>query len=252
VAWTETTSPHLAVRHDEGMEAEVARVVDLLEATRESLAGLLPAVPGETTVVLHRTAGELVLAQPALPAIRLATAPAARRYVVGWVAHGRLDVLAGAALRDRASGGAGSRDLLRLAPAALYAQLALAASAPRWPPPFRPASAARAGRWAWLWLGAGPWLSGQLAFARPAIGRRLREGSRPAFPPAARDASLLGATVLDLLERHSGAGAVVRLATQPLAGGGPPAALSEAFGGIPPAELEHAWRTHLDRLTRRG
>jgi len=252
VAWTETTSPHLVVRHDEGLEAEVARVVDLLEATRESLADLLPAVPGETLVVLHPRTAQLVLAQPALPALHLATAPAARRYLVGWVARGRLDVLAGAALHDRASGGEGSRDLLRLSPATLYAQLALAASAPQWPPPFRPAAAARASRWAWLWLGAGPWLSGQLAFARPAIGRRLREGPRPAFPPAARDASLLGATVLDLLERHSGARAVVGLATRPLAAGGPAAALSEAFGGVPPAELEHAWRTHLDRLGGRG
>ncbi len=240
------------MRHDEGMEAEVARVVDLVEATRERLADLLPAVPGETTVVLHPTATQLALAQPALPAIRLATAPAARRYLVGWVARGRLDVLVGAALRDRASGGEGSRDLLRLSPAALYAQLALAASAPQWPPPFRPAPVARAARWAWLWLGAGPWLSGQLAFARPAIVRRLREGSRPTFPPAARDASLLGATVLDLLERHCGAAAVVRLATGPLAAGGASAALGEAFGGTPFAELEHAWSTHLDRLAGRG
>jgi len=252
VAWTETRSTHLVVRHDEGLEAEVARVVDLVEATRERLADLLPAVPGETTVVLHATALQLVLAQPVLPLIRLATAPAARRYLVGWVARGRLDVLAGAALRDRASAGEGSRDLLRLAPAALYAQLALAASAPQWPPPFRPAPAARASRWAWLWLGAGPWLAGQMAFARPAIGRRLREGSRPEFPPAPRDASLLGATVLDLLERERSAGAVVRLATQPLAAGGAGAALSEAFGGTPAAELEYTWRTHLERLAGRG
>ncbi|HEV2769207.1 MAG TPA: hypothetical protein VGV40_03395, partial [Solirubrobacteraceae bacterium] len=171
------------MRHDEEMEAEVARVVDLVEATRERLGDLLPAVPGETLVVLHPTTAQLMLAQPALPAIHLATAPAARRYLVGWVARGRFDVLAGAALADRSSGGEGSRDLLRLSPAALYAQLALAASASHWPPPFRPAPLARAARWAWLWLGAGPWLSGQLAFARPAIARRLREGSRPAFPP---------------------------------------------------------------------
>ncbi|HEV2768830.1 MAG TPA: hypothetical protein VGV40_01425, partial [Solirubrobacteraceae bacterium] len=63
---------------------------------------------------------------------------------------------------------------------------------------------------------------------------------------------LLGATVLDLLERHAGAAAVVRLATRPLAAGGAPAALGEAFGGTPPGELERSWRTHLDRLAGRG
>ena len=47
-------------------------------------------------------------------------------------------------------------------------------------------------RWAWLCEGAAVHFSGQGSYLRAAVARRLHEGDRPAFPPSARDATLLG------------------------------------------------------------
>src|SRR5206468_1655764 len=100
---------------------------------------------------------------------------------------------------------------------------------------------------AWLAAGAAQYFSGQTAFARPAIARRLREGREPAFPPSVRDAALLGGSVFDLLAREQGVGAAVRLAHTPLAGE-PRAALVGAFAGREMVHTEGAWRAHLARL----
>ena len=51
---------------------------------------------------------------------------------------------------------------------------------------------------------------------RAAIVRRLREGGRPEFPPAPRDAMLLGGTIFTLLERERGVHVAAALATSPL------------------------------------
>ena len=83
------------------------------------------------------------------------------------------------ALERRASAVPDSHDMLMLTPAALYAQLVIAANNRRLPPPLRP----RQIRWAWLWWGAAAHFSGQTVFARPAIARRLREDPPPRFPP---------------------------------------------------------------------
>jgi hypothetical protein len=114
------------------------------------------------------------------------------------------------------------------------------------PPPFRPGSFVRYMRWAWLAEGAAQFFSGQVAHLRPAIARRLREGTPP-FPPSRRDAALLGGTVFDLLAREEGEPACVNLACR-LHPGGPPAALEKAFGGRAPRHTEDAWRAHLARL----
>ena len=113
-------------------------------------------------------------------------------------------MLAPRVLEDRASNVPGSREMNLLAPAALYTQLAIGASSKRLPPPFRPGSFVRYIRWAWLAAGAAQYFSGQTAFARPAIARRLREGKEPDFPPGIRDAQLLGGTVVDLIARGAG------------------------------------------------
>jgi hypothetical protein len=247
-AWVETSSPHFAARHDLADEDDVVAVLELLESTRERLAQAFPAVPDDVVdVVLHGSRAQLWTAQPELPVVSRLTAPAARRYLVGWPAGGTLHLLAPRHLRARASKVPGSREMALLAPAALYAQLVVGANNPGLPPPFRAGSLVRMVRWAWLWAGAGQFFSGQTAFARPAIARRLREGSPPAFPPAPRDAMLLGGSVLDLLAREEGDAAVVALVCR-LPAGGPRAALVQAFHGRPLSHTEGTWRAHLSRL----
>jgi hypothetical protein len=238
--WVETDSEHFTARHSEHDAAGAAAVLEMLEATRERLLGLLHDVPDGVSVVLHGTPAQLHVAQPLLPLAVRVTAPASRRYLVGWPGADAVHVLAPSVLEERASTVPGSREMLLLAPAALYAQLAVRASNPR-------LRRGRRLRWAWLVLGAGQYLSGQTAHARPAIARRLREGSSPAFPPALRDAHLLGGSVVDLLAREEGDEAVGGLVA--VAGDAPPReTLVRAFHGRPLRHTESAWRTHLERL----
>jgi hypothetical protein len=179
------------------------------------------------------------------------TAPAARRYLVGWFQHGEIHVLAPRVLADRASNVPGSKEMNLLAPAALYTQLAIGASSRRLPPPFRPRTFLRYVRWAWLAAGAAQYFAGQTAFARPAIGRRLREGGAPSFPPGVRDAALLGGSVVDLLAREQGEAAAARLAVE-LHPGGPRQALVDAFDGRPLKHTEATWRAHLATIAAAG
>ncbi len=199
------------------------------------------------TVVLHRSATSLALARPTVPLAWALTAPAARRYIAGWTSPHELHMLTPTTLQQRASNVPGSREMLALTPVVLYARRLIAASnrdlarrrGPlRWPAQLR---------WAWLLEGAARWFSGQTEHARPAIARRLREGSPPSFPPAMRDAALLGGTVVDLLAAEEGERAAVSLASQ-LDPGGPDTALRKAFRGRSLAHTEGAWRTHLSRL----
>jgi hypothetical protein len=137
--------------------------------------------------------------------------------------------------------------MLELAAPALYARAAVLANngdLQRVPRAVRPAMIAR---WAWLIEGAARWFCGQTEHARPAISRRLREGRRPSFPPSARDAPLLGGTVIDLIAREKGVAAAARFACR-LHPGGPKAALARAFGGRALVHTEGAWRSHLARL----
>lgn len=245
--WVESRSPSFRARHDLQDEQDAAAVLDLLEQTRERLGSAFPKLPGEVAVVLHGSNLQLLLAQPYLPLARLQTAPAARRYLAGWFARREVHVLAPRLLAARASAVPGSREMLMLTPATLYAHLVVAANNPALPPPFTPRSFMVGRRWAWLAAGSAHWFSGHTAHARPAIARRLREGGKPAFPPGTRDATLLGGTVFDLLAREEGVPAAVRLACE-LHPGGPRAALLEAFRGRSLVHTEGAWRSHLARL----
>ena len=218
MAWSETISPSFGARHEERDADDVVEVLELLEGTRERLAEVLPPVEGEITVIVHGSAAALALARPVLPVARRLTAPAARRYMVGWPGRRELHVLAPRVLRARASDVPGSREMALLAPAALLAQLVAGNANPRLPPPYTPGWLRRAPRWAWLAWGAGQWFSGQTPHARPAIARRLREGGTPSFPPGLRDAALLGGSVLDLLAREEGEAAVVTVVSGPAAG----------------------------------
>jgi len=247
MAWTETSSPNFTARHDDGHEDDAGGVLALLEETRERLGNVFPAMPENVTVVLHDSRLELELAQPFLPLMRRITTPAARRYLAGWTGRGALHVLAPRLLAERAARVEGSREMLLLTPAALYCQLVVAASNPAFPPPWNPRSTVRGVRWAWLVAGTAQWFSGQTAHARPAIARRLREGSPPDFPPRLRDAVLLGGTVIDLVAREEGELAAVKLACG-LPAGGPRQALVEVFKGRALTHSEGTWRAHLARI----
>jgi hypothetical protein len=247
MAWVETEGHGFVARHEsEDPESASAILASLAEA-RERVEGVLGRPAGdELTVVIHGSEWALNLAEPWLPVIRLLTAPAARRYMAGWVGAGEMHVLTPRLLAKRASNVPGSREMLLLVPAALYARLAIGTANRRLAPPFTPGATIRYLRWAWLVEGVAQWLSGQTAHVRPAVTRRLHEGDRPAFPPSRRDAALLGGTVIDLLAREEGAGAVTRLVTK-LHPQGADAALVAAFGGRPLPDTERAWRASLSR-----
>jgi hypothetical protein len=250
-AWVETRSPHFTARCDEGDGADVRGVLDLLERTREHVGAAFPALPDEVSVVLHASRAELDLAQPFLPIVRHITTPTARRYLAGWAGRGALHVLAPRLLAGRAANVEGSREMLLLTPAALYVQLVVAACNRHLPPPWSPRSTVRAARWAWLYAGSAQWFSGQTAVARPVVARRLREDARPEFPPALKDAALLGGSVIDLVARERGEAAAVQLACSPLAPGGAREALLTAFDGRSIAHTESTWRAHLAHLAQR-
>jgi hypothetical protein len=248
VPWVETTSPHFHARHELRDDDDVAQLLALLEATREAMVSVFPAMPDDVGLVVHPTAAALTMSQPYLPLLRRLSAPASRRYLVGGVAEHELHVLPPRLMRERASNVAGSLDTMLLAPAALYAQLVVGANNPKLPPPFRLGRLLRYLRWAWLPIGAGQYFSGQVQHARPAISLRLHEGSKPAFPPSLRDAYLLGGSIYDLLVRVEGVQAAVKLACELPASGGPERALVHAFRGRDLQMIEGEWRVHLGRL----
>ena len=243
MAWLETASETFVARHDERDADDAQRVLAQLEHARPRLQRRLGAEVGELAVVLHPTSAQLDAAQPWLPLERARTAPAARRYVVGRVTDGELHVLAPRVLAARASNVEGSLELLMLAPTALLAKRLLA-----------PERRRRLGRRAapadvpWRLEGAAQFFAGQTRHLRPAVVLRTHERPQPSFPPARRDALLLGGTVFDLLAREEGEEACVELARAP----DPARALERAFHGRPLRQTEQAWRSHLARLARAG
>jgi hypothetical protein len=245
VSWEETASEHFVARHETADANGAVAVLELLENTRAQLAERVRELPpGEVAVVLHGSAAQLHAARPLLPLVVRATAPAMRRYVVGQAGGDTIHVLAPRTLRQRASNVEGSRDLLRLSPAALYARLVVGEANPR-------LRGVRALRRAWLAEGAAEWLSGRVRYARPAIGRRLREGPPPAFPPAPRDALLLGGTLVDLLAREEGADAVMAL-VRTAGRRGVRDELRDAFHQRALHHTEGTWRAHLARTAGRA
>jgi hypothetical protein len=245
--WVESVSPSFRARHDSAQADAAAHVLESLERTRERLEEHFPRAATDLTVVLHHSTASLTMSNPTLPLVWFTTAPAARRYVAGWVGRQELHVLAPDVLERRASNVPGSREMLELSAAALYARRVIRENN-------RELSRAGPGirlllelRWAWMLEGAARWFSGQTEHARPAIARRLREGRPPSFPPGVRDAALLGGTVIDLLAREEGERAAAQFASR-LNSKGPRAALSKAFGGRSLAHTEGAWRSHLSRI----
>jgi hypothetical protein len=247
MAWVESVSPSFRARHDSAHADDADRVLLSLERTRARLDELFPRSVTELTVVLHNESVSLSLSNPTLPLRWLLTAPAARRYVAGWVGREELHVLAPLTLEGRASNVPGSREMLALVAPALYTRRVIAENNRDLPRPFTPARLFAEMRWAWLLEGGARWFSGQTDHARPAIARRLREGGRPSFPPGVRDAPLLGGTIVDLLAREEGERAAAQFVTR-LHPQGPRGALSNAFRGRALVHTEGAWRSHLARI----
>jgi hypothetical protein len=250
MSWVETDSPSFTARHDEADADAAADLLNDLEAFRSELDELFERTPGDVAVVIHPEPLGLDLAQPWLPIARLAAAPASRRYMAGWFSATELHVLSPDALAQRASPVEGSRQALMLSPLREYARLVIGTNNPDLPPPFTPRSFRRHMGWAWLAEGAAAQLSGQTPYLRAAVARRLREGGKPAFPPSARDAPLLGGTLLDMLEHERGRGAVARLASR-LDPGGAARAIEAAFDRRL-LEIERDWRERLASGTSMG
>jgi hypothetical protein len=202
-------------------------------------------VPGNVTVILHDNPAWLAFAHPLLPAVRWSAAPAARRYLAGWPMNGEIHTLNDTWM-DRRSAGEDSLRALRGTAERMYCQIVLAANNTAVPPMWTPRHFITYLRWAWLIEGAAQYFAGQTSLYRAAVITRLREGDRPAFPPSRRDALILGGTVFDLLDRHAGPDACVRMASR-LHSQGPQGNLELAFEARM-REIERAWRTHLDEI----
>ncbi len=244
--WVETSSLSFVARHESGDADAAASVLDDLERFRSRLEGTFERVPGEVAVVIHPRAAMLALAAPWLPLARAVSAPAGRRYFAGWFGGGEIHVLSPSALEHRASGSPGSRAALVRSPRHEYAHLVIGANDARLPPPFSPRTFRRYVRTAWLCEGAATYLAGQVPHLGPAVTRRLREGATPGFPPAPKDALVLGGTVFALLERERG----VRACLDLIAGASvePAAAIEQAFGR-PLASVQRTWLDQLESLS---
>jgi len=116
------------------------------------------------------------------------------------------------------------------------------------PPPWGPRAFRRYLRWAWLIEGGAQFYAGQYASFRPAVLRRLSEGSRPSFPPSARDAIILGGSVFDLLDHEVGRHACDLLVAR-LPKAGPRTAIETAFGASI-REIEPVWRDHVETIAQ--
>lgn len=250
MAWVETEIGGFVARHNEDDTRDARRVLQSLELTELRLAELFPVRLSGITVIFHGSVPSLTMTNPTLPLQWMLTAPAARRYVAGWAGTHALHVLSPPVLRARASNVEGSREMLHLSAASLYARRVVMENTKELHGVMGAIRLRRELRWAWLLEGAARWFAGQTDYARPAIARRLREGGGVGsvrFPPSLRDATLLGGTVIDLLVREEGEAAAATFATR-LHPKGPKAALSAAFPDRPLSRTEDAWRSHLRRL----
>lgn len=247
MTWIETTSLTFTARHDEADRSYAEELIDRLEDLSLKLEDRFEHAPSGITVVVHPSSLWLNVAQPFLPFVRRSAAPAGRRYLAGWAMATEVHVLGEKATTRRAAGEA-SLEALRGTAERLYTQIVLAANNEAIPPPWSPRRSLRYLGWAWLVQGGAQHFSRQVDFFRAAVIRRLREGSRPAFPPSRRDAVILGGTIFDLLEEYRGGGACELLVAR-LRRDGPLANLEAAFD-LPARDIEGMWRDYLRDLVR--
>lgn len=250
MTWVETESLSFTARHEEDDLDSAQRTLDALEDLRLKLEDRFDDAPGDITVVVHPSPAWLNAAHPFLLPARLASAKAGRRYLAGWAMAAELHVLNDANLVRRAAGEDSRAALLGTAER-LYAQLVVGTSNVSLPPPWGPRRCWRYLRWAWLVEGAAQYFAGQAAVFRPAVQARMRTGSEPSFPPTPGDASILGGTVFDLLERLRGRDACALLVSR-LRRDGALRNIELAFDA-PAREVEGEWRRYLrENVSRSG
>ena len=247
MSWIETDSLSFTARHDSGDAAYAERTLDRLEDLRLRLEDRFEVVPADVTVVIHTSPAWLSMAHPFLPAARWSSAPAGRRYLAGLAMATELHVLNDTHMERRAAG-EDSREALRGTAERLYAQLVIASNNPQLPPSWTPGRFSRYLRWAWLVEGGAQYFSRQVSLYRAAVIRRLREGSRPSFPPSRRDAVILGGSLFDLLEEERGPQACEMMVSR-LRREGPVANLEMAFDARA-RDIESAWRDYLREIAR--
>jgi hypothetical protein len=251
MSWEQSSSASFRARHASADATDAQRVLRSLEHVRVQLQLSFNRIPDEMTVVLHSHQAALALSNPLITGAWLLSDATSRRYVTGWVGRRELHVLSPRALVARAGPVTGSREMLRLSAAALYARRVIDENNPDSRLRLHPAgpllALRRELRWAWLLEGGARWLAGQTTHARPSIARRLREGSRPAFPPGPRDAPLLGGTVHELLAAREGEDVVAALLAE-LPARGPEWAIERAFGARL-VNVDAEWRAHLARIS---
>jgi hypothetical protein len=141
--------------------------------------------------------------------------------------------------------------MLALAPATLYVRRVIIESNRDLKNARGPALLWREQRWAWLLEGASRWFSGESGYSNPVVAAYLRSGHRPHFPPSAREAPLLAASLAELLAEKEGDRGLVRLVSR-LHSDGAHAALQIAFAGTTLAGIENEWRSRLRELEQRG
>ena len=240
--WVETESLSFTSRHEEADAESAQRTLDALEDLRLRLEDRFDVAPGDITVVIHPSPAWLNAAHPFLPAARMAAASAGRRYLAGWAMAGEVHVLNDEYL-DRRAAGEDSLAALRGTAERLYAQIVIGANNPSLPPPWGVRRFLRYVRWSWLVEGGSQYFSGQVPLFRAAVQARMRSGASPEFPPAPRDAIILGGTVFDLLERVRGREACSLLVSR-LRREGARRAIEIAFSQ-PAREVEGEWRRYL-------
>ncbi len=247
MTWIETNSLTFSARHEDGDTGYAEELLDRLEDLSLKLEDRFEVAPHDITIVVHPSPIWLNFAHPFLPAVRWAAAPAGRRYLAGWPMATEIHVLGEGAMAKRAAGEA-SLEALKGTAERLYTQIVVAANNEAIPPPWTPQRFLRYLGWAWLVEGSAQHFSRQVDLYRAAVIRRLREGSRPSFPPGRRDAILLGGTIFDLLEDYRGGGACELLVGR-LRRDGPIANLEAAFD-LEADEIEDMWRQYLRDLVR--
>jgi hypothetical protein len=248
VTWVETESLSFTSRHEAEDTSTAQRALDALEDLRLRLEERFDEVPGDVTVVVHPAPGWLAAAHPFLPAARLASAPAGRRYLAGWAMATELHIL-NDEYTDRRAAGEDSLAALRGTAERLYVQVVVGANNDRLPPPWGIRRFSRYLRWAWLVEGAAQYFAGQVPLFRAAVSTRMRQARSPSFPPTARDAIILGGTIFDLLEHTRGRDACAVLVSR-LRRNGARGNLELAFDA-PIREIEREWRQHLKELPMR-
>jgi hypothetical protein len=245
--WVESETEHFHCRHSSEFTADAARVLALLERTREQLAAHFRQQPEGLTMVLHDSPLSLALSNPIMPLLGGKPARSAQGHAAGWCGRQELHVLSPKALRERSSGVTGSYEMLALAPASLYARRVIIGSNEEISGLRVPARTLTEMRCAWMLDGISRWFSGETTYARGAIAQRMRGGRRPHFPPNARDAPLLAPPLIDQLAQLRGTAAVTDLASQ-LHRGNSKAVLTRAFSGRSLMTIESDWRSELRRI----